>query len=73
MLKGKMWQFQRGDRAELVNVYYYLKGMYPITDKVYARQWIFGTIEDKTLPDGVWLFAMNEDKQVDKSVAESNN
>lgn len=43
-----------------MNVYYYLKGMYPITDKVYARRWLFGLIEDKTLPDGTWLFQLED-------------
>lgn len=60
MLTGKMWQFREGNREELVNVYYYLKGIYPITDKVYARYAIFGTIEEKTMPNGVWLFTLQE-------------
>ena len=51
-----MWQFREGTREELVNVYYYLKGIYPITDKVYGRRKIFGVIEEKTMPQGVWLF-----------------
>ena len=62
MLSGKMWQFKEGTRKELVNVYYYLKGIYPITDKVYGRRPIFGVIEEKTMPPGVWLFATEEEE-----------
>lgn len=72
MLTGKMWQFQHGTRKELINVYYYLKGTYPLTGEVYARHGSFGVREDKSLQEGVWLFAVDAHQEFDERPTEPN-
>ena len=56
MLEGIMWQYQWGSRRELVEVYYYLREFHALSRNVYAKEWIFGVREDRSLPPGVWLF-----------------
>jgi len=59
-LEGIMWAYQWGSRRELVEVYYYLREFHALSRTIYAREGSLGVQEDKSLPDGVWLFITEE-------------
>ena len=56
-----MWQWAWGSRRELVETYYYLRELRPITRVIYSREGSLGVREDKSLPNGVWLFVTEEE------------
>ena len=64
MLTGKMFSFEKGTREELIRVWHYLREEYPgmLSGEVYGREGMFGVIEDKTVPPGVWLFSLKEEQ-----------
>ena len=58
-----MWAYNWGTRRELLDVYRYLKELYPstLTGVVYAREGMFGVREWKSLPPKTWLFETEEE------------